>query len=470
MGVKPAAPAPDYVPGRLLVGYYPGATPAVRTAVRSLGHAVSVSAILADDEQWTIPAGISPEALAARVAGDPAVKFAQPDYIRHLQGYSASVYTQNQSVFWHLGLLDITAAWNVDTPTGWQTFSTTSPPGKGVMVAVVDSGVDVRHPDLAANIARDASGNIRFLDEIAAQGGSDVWVPPTGPKLDFDWATAYGAASCPAGDSCPGPDGNGHGTHVAGIIAATGDATGLSCSSGPCNSIGVAPGVTILPVKTMRTDGSGDDATIARGLRDAADAGARVINLSVGGPQPSPLLADAMAYDMAKGALLVIASGNDGLAVNYPAAYTGAVAVGAIGNPNDPSYPQAMADGAPYSSHGPQLALVAPGGSATTACPESQCGVYSTVPTYQSYVTLTGKVGSPDFGRLTGTSMATPMVAGIAAMILAREPDLTPAQLRSRLIADTEPVPGTSGAFSDEYGYGLADPAKAMTQVSADGS
>ena len=465
------ATGPDYVAGRLLVGYYPGATRQQRSAARTLGQARAVSAILADDEEWSLAPGASPQAVAARLGRDPAVRFAQLDFIRHLEDYSASEYTQDPTVLWQLGLLDISAAWNVSQPAGWRTFSTASPPGKGVIVAVVDSGIDVRHPDLAANIERDAAGNVMFLDEIAAEGQHDIWVPPTGPTLDFDWSTAYGASSCPSGDSCPGPDGNGHGTHVAGILAAVGNnSPGVSCSEGPCNTVGVAPGATILPVKTMRADGSGDDATIARGLRDAVNAGARVINLSVGGPEPSPLLADAMAYDMAKGALLVVASGNDGLAVNYPAAYAGAVAVGAVGDPADPSYPMAMADGAPYSSHGPQLALVAPGGSATSDCPEAQCGVYSTVPTYPSYVTLTGKVGSTGYGRLTGTSMATPMVSGVAAMILAREPNLAPAQLRERLLADTRPVPGTSGGFSQEYGYGLVDPAKAMTQVSPDGS
>ncbi|MBU6429152.1 MAG: S8 family serine peptidase, partial [Cyanobacteria bacterium REEB65] len=461
----PLATSASYVAGKLLVGFNPTATTAQRHAAQLLGQAISQDALLKNDEEWTLARGASAPALAESLAQQPGVKFAQPDYIRHLQAYTASELASGESLLWHLQLIGIDQAWSISQPAGYKTFDAGSPPGKGVLVAVVDSGVDVRHPDLAGNIARDASGNILFYDEIHAQGSTDVWTPPAGPPLDYDWTTAYQDAAH------PGPDGNGHGTHVAGILAAVGNNNpGISCKSPPCNTVGTAPGVTILPVKTMRADGSGDDATIAHGLRDAADAGAKIINLSVGGPEPSPLLADVMAYDMSKGALLVIASGNDGLAVNYPAAYAGALAVGAVGDPADPGYPRAMAAGAPYSSHGPQLGVVAPGGSATTACPESRCGVYSTVPMYPCFLTLTGKVASEGYGRLTGTSMATPIVSGVAAMILEREPTLSPAQLRERILAATTPVPGTAGGFSDPYGYGLIDPAKAMTQVSPDGS
>ncbi len=464
----PAVPtAPEFVPQQLLVGYRPDTSSGTRAALRAEFGALEIAPLGADSERWLLPQGAEPRDLALRLRS--RLRYSQPNYIRRIQAYNAEEFNPDLAAkdnpLWHLALLHASKAWNVDRPSTLRAFAADDPPGKPVIVAVVDSGVDIRHPDLAANIVKDASDKPRFFDEIKACGKSDVLVAPGVGTLIYDFDTAY------SDDKHPGPDGNGHGTHVSGIIAAVGNnQPNVTCKEPPCNTVGVGPGISILPVKTMNALGDGDDFCIAKGLRDAADAGARVINLSVGGPQPGPALEEAIEYLATKGALLVVASGNDGLRVNYPAAYPGAIAVGAVGHPGDGNFPEADSKGAPYSSSGPELDLVAPGGSDTTECPEKRCGVYSTVPTYTSDISVIGKVPGTGFGRLTGTSMATPQVSAVAALILSREPGLTPAQVRQRLISTTAPVAGTEGRFTDRYGYGLLDPLKALSQVSHDGT
>ena len=505
----PAVRSGDFVPRQLLVGFLNGLSVAERVRLRDQMKASGIVPLFDDSELWGLPEGSDPSAAAQNLRQLAGIRYAQPNYIRRLDvrrspgrlgvpsgaglragqpsdppalpgfsvlglglGYRIQAYTAGEfnaavdakeNPLWHLAVIQASKAWDI-SPGSLKTFSSTDPPGKPLVVAVVDSGVDVRHPDLADNIAKDAGGQVRFFDEIKACGRSDVLVTPSG-ALNYDYETAYKDATH------PGPDGNGHGTHVSGIIAAVGNNTpGVECKEPPCNTVGVGPGIAILPVKTMNALGDGDDFCIAKGLRDAADAGARVINLSVGGPQPGPALEEAIEYLTSKGALLVVASGNDGLRVNYPAAYPGAIAVGAVGHPGDAQYPDAIAKGAPYSSSGPDLALVEPGGSDTTACHEKKCGVYSTVPTYTSDISVIGKVVGTGYGRLTGTSMATPQVSAVAALILAREPGLTPRQVRQRLISTASPVGSSGGAFTDRFGYGMLNPFKALSQVSHDGT
>jgi len=182
----------------------------------------------------------------------------------------------------------------------------------------------------------------------------------------------------------------------------------------------------------------------------------------VGGPAPSPILAEAIAYDFSKGAAVVIASGNGyGVPVYYPAAYAGVIAVGATTTDRKV---------APYSNIGPQLAVVAPGGN-PEAGGNPALGIYSTLPTYPNY--LSTNLGKPlNYGVQVGTSMATPMVSGAVAILIAearaRGQSLTPAQVRTRLLASTTPL--ASESFNNTWGYGLLNPAKALAWASHDGS
>ncbi|HEY9856539.1 MAG TPA: S8 family serine peptidase [Stenomitos sp.] len=419
LNASPSAPqaAIESVPGQVIVKFRAGTPSADRTALRDRYGATGFDGLLPDTERWHVTSEV--DSLRSRLIAEPSLEWAEPNYRREILAYAASERGDTSVNQWYLSKdrgIGIDDAWNAMAGTGT--------PGTGVMVAVVDTGVDINHPDLQDRIARDDNGVKRFIDEV-------------GHDTSFSTGTT----------DYMGMDGNGHGTHVAGLVGATGNNGHL---------VGVAPGVTILPVKVMRADGGGEDFSIAKGLKDAADNGADVINLSVGGPAPSQLLADAIAYDLNKGSTVVIASGNGYGPVFYPAAYAGVICVGATSGA--PTAPYTIPS---YSNRGPELSLVSPGGDGTHSSADR--GIYSTVPTYPTYMSASG-IG-PSYGILSGTSMATPIVSGVAALVIAdakaRGLTLTPSQVRSRLLATARPL--GSQTFSSDWGYGLVDPLKAIT-------
>jgi len=184
-------------------------------------------------------------------------------------------------------------------------------------------------------------------------------------------------------------DGNGHGTHVAGTIAQT--------TNNGVGVAGLAPGATILPLKALSASGSGRTEWVAAAIDEAGDQGAQIINLSLGGP-PSAVIANAVEKAQARGILVVAAAGNTGRkGVGSPASLPGVVAVSATG-PTDAR--------APYSSWGPEVVLSAPGGDKT----KKGGGIL------QDTVSRGSKDGHA-FQEFQGTSMATPHVAGAAAVI-----------------------------------------------------
>ncbi len=232
------------------------------------------------------------------------------------------------------------ADWPLANPRFPDAWSLTTG-NSSVVVAVVDSGVQAGHPDLGA------------LD----------------PGYDF-----VNHDSDPADDY-------GHGTAVAGIIAAQGN-----------NGIGIA-GVCwncrIMPVKVLNASGVGTDSGVASGITWAVDHGADVINLSLGGPGSSQTLADAVAYAQAHGVVVVAAAGNDGTTVlSYPAAYEGVISVGAVDASNS-RYS--------FSNHGSWVMVDAPGCTNSTWLGSSY-------------------IVGPDLGNFCGTSAASPFVAGLAGL------------------------------------------------------
>ena len=290
-----------------------------------------------------------------------AVRYAEP--LRRLQALADGVPDPGRAQQWGLDAIGADAAWAVTR-------------GAGVVVAVVDTGV-APAPDLDG-------------------------------RLLPGWNVL--ARSEDAGDD------NGHGTHVAGTVAEVGG-NGLAES-------GVAPEASILPVKVLDSTGAGSDADVAAGIVWAADHDARIINLSLGGSQPSTVLADGVAYARTRGVLIVAAAGNDGGAVGVPARLAGVVAVGAV---------DSTRVRAPFSAGGRALDLVAPG-----------------VDILQQ--TLDGVGGYAD-RSWSGTSMASPQVAGVAALALAAGRAKTAAGL-ARLLTRTAldlGVPGRDPA----YGAGL---------------
>lgn len=257
-----------------------------------------------------------------------------------------------------------------------------------VTVAVLDTGVDYDHPDLKGKVIK----------------GPDY--------IDKDFEPK---------------DQHGHGTHVAGIVAAQlNNAEGIT---------GLAPQVRILAVRVLDEQGSGSLFTIAKGIAYAANNGAKVINLSLGSPPGGGVmrtLANFMAgYAERKGALIVAAAGNDGGAIGYPAAASKFLCVGAS------NQQKALAS---FSNRGPELDLVAPG-----------VGILSTFPTYE---VTANRLGLPrNYATLNGTSMATPMVSALASLIWSRHPGLSPTEVRSRIERSAQDL-GALGR-DDSFGLGL---------------
>ncbi|MEB3221829.1 MAG: S8 family serine peptidase [Candidatus Sericytochromatia bacterium] len=284
---------------------------------------------------------------------------------------------------WGLTAIRAEAAWDV----------TAGDPG--VVVAVIDTGVDLSHPDLAANL--DRAGARNFVE------------PGQPPDDDF-----------------------GHGTHVAGIVAAVGDN-----GQGGC---GVAWRGRVLPIRVLGVDGTGSTWNTVAALDYAVSRQAAVVNLSLGSPDYSPLEAEAVQRALQAGTVVVAAAGNeagDGNYLEYPASYPGVVSVAAVG----PDLRRAV-----FSNFNSWVTLAAPG-----------VDVFSTVPTRLS-------PGVP-YGYLSGTSMAAPMVAGAAALLLTQQPSWTPAQVVERLrrtarelTPSGDPVPG----FDVFHGAGLLDVGRAL--------
>ena len=284
-----------------------------------------------------------------------------------------------------------------------------------IIVAVVDTGIDLSHPDLRGRLVP----GISFVNEItrpSGEPGDDEVVPfkNVGPVDD-----------------------NGHGTHVAGIIAA-------EANNGE-GGAGVAPGCKLMPVKVLGYNTRGFDGDVSAGIVWAADHGAKVINMSLGGEGGGQTLERAVRYAQARGAIVIAAMGNDGedaahaygSNVNYPASYAGVVAVAATDS-----------DGsvAGFSNHGTWTGVAAPG-----------VRILSTAPTYDVWDPM-----QEGYDRLSGTSMATPFVAGVAALLASANPSLRGPELRQRLLGSAGDIlfPG----FDLATGQGLVDAGKALGQ------
>jgi type VII secretion-associated serine protease mycosin len=263
----------------------------------------------------------------------------------------------------------------------------TTTTGQGVIVAVVDSGSGP-HPDLAENLLPGRS----IIGTVESQNGRDI-------------------------------DASGHGTHVAGIIAAVAN-NGIGGS-------GAAPNAKILPIQVLDQAGQGDARDVAAGVRFAADNGARVINLSLGGATESSSLTQAITYANDKGVLVVAAAGNGGAAdkPKWPASLDLTLAVTAVDQANNATS---------FDQRGDYIDLSAPGAN----------------------IVSTAK---GDYVTLSGTSMAAGFVAGAAALLFAAEPRVTNAQVRDILLRTATDIgePGRDVTF----GAGLINMVAALAEL-----
>lgn len=216
-----------------------------------------------------------------------------------------------------------------------------------------------------------------------------------------------------------------HGTHVSGIIAAEkGNGVG---------GHGINPNAKILPIDVFDGGGGASDVSIANGILYAVEKGVKVINMSLGGPGTSPVLEDAVATAIKSGVVVVAAAGNESSEeVSYPAGYEGVISVGSINNKKELSY---------YSNYGPSVDIVAPGED-----------IYSTLYNFEKKST---------FFKASGTSMASPVVAGVASLLVSKYPNLTPAQVEYVLEKTADDL-GDKG-FDTKFANGLVNVVKALS-------
>ena len=407
--------------------------------------------------------GVSPATLAARVRlldstrldetiaqllRNPEVETVERNAIVRLDAreHSASSLTPslpNDPLYpwqaWHYGMIDLPRAWGVTTGSA------------AVLVAVVDNGIRFDHPAIAANLTRDGYDFVTnepvplcaggTIGNAGDGGGYDP--DPTQPA-DYGYDDVNNCATTleTSGD---------HGLHVAGTIGAVGN-DGLGVT-------GVNWAVRIRPVRVLGVAGFGSFYDIAQGLLYAAGlpadngaggtvqapTGARIINLSLGGPSGSTALKNAVTAASTAGALIVAAAGNSGTsAKSYPAAYSQVLSVSAVG-------PDGVL--ASYSSYGSTVDIAAPGGDVADG--GATFGVMSTAWNYVAGVPIYD-------GTWDGTSMATPHVSGVAALLLAQNPSLTGADLRSRLT--TYAVDAGAAGRDDFYGAGILNARNSLTQ------
>ena len=326
---------------------------------------------------------------------DNLVEEAQPNYL-----YEASTNDTSYGLQWYLkntgqpirNLPPGTPGADINVEAAW-----TVTKGNGVKIAILDTGIDPNHPDLSSKIV--ARKNFTTQNE-------DIG------------------------------DRNGHGTHLAGIAAAVTD-----------NSVGIAgtcPQCQLMIVKVLGDEGEGFDSSIIAGIIWAADQGAKVINMSLGAPSPNPFMQNAVNYAWGKGVVIIAAAGNghctngepddsrtcprDYTTKSYPAAYLNVFSVAATDNKDIK---------ASFSTFGSWVTVAAPGAS-----------IYSTVPTYRYRLLEIGKTQSLNYDYLNGTSMATPIVSGVAGLVWTSSHGTSNANVVQRLCATSDKITGTGTFWS----------------------
>jgi type VII secretion-associated serine protease mycosin len=350
-------------PDTIVVNFLDGVSEAeMERAVRAAG--ATPHTVL--PELGTVVASVEPserEDVVAKLERDETVSSVEPNRLRYVMKDPNDEGYLDQG---HLFVSRLPVAWELTQGSA------------GLDIAILDTGVDLDHPDLN--------------DRIVA--GRDV-----------------------VNDDDAAVDDEGHGTMVAGIAAAeTNNTTGVA---------GVAWNARIMPVKVLAGDGSGTDGDVAEGIVWAAEHGAEVINLSLGGPGSSTLLQNAVTYAIAQGVVVVAAAGNESTSEpSYPAAIPNVVAVGAT---------DYAGEAAPFTNFGPWVDLTAPGVE----------------------IVSTAMGAGENYAIGDGTSFSSPIVAGVALLVKAKNPTWTPAQIASKLMSSASDR-GPHG-IDDTYGRGLLD-------------
>lgn len=362
---QPGDKGQGHAPDQILVKFLAGTPEKVKSDVHGRQGGMVVDVISGIDVQVVkIPENKVGEKVRA-YKGEAAVEFAEPDYV------AEAVLTPSDPHFgtqWGMVKIQAPEAWNITQGSS------------AIKIAILDTGIDQNHEDLAAKIV----ANKNFT---------------TSRSVD---------------------DKYGHGTHVAGIAAAiTNNGKGVA---------GVGFTSSLMNGKVLGDTGSGYYSWIANGVIWAADNGAKVINMSLGGGSSSSTLENAVDYAWNKGVVLVAAAGNSNTdTFFYPAAYGNCTAVAAT-DQNDAK--------ASFSNYGAWVDIAAPGVS-----------IYSTMPNHKN------RIGILNYGSLSGTSMAAPHVAGVAALVFAAKTGWTNGEVRTRVEASVDPTTGFSTTIGRVNAY-----------------
>ncbi len=366
------------ISGQIIVKFKPQYTAAqINRDLRQYHLAISKTIEGINQTVIKVPKG-QEDAFLQKLKNDPFVEQGQRDYTTHAflvpndPKFNLQYAFKNtgQAILGHAGKANA----DIHVEDAWSVTE-----GNGVKVAILDTGINLNQPDLAGKVV---------LQKSFVSGASTV------------------------------EDGNGHGTHVAGIVAAdTNNGVGIA---------GTCPGCQLLIGKVLDDSGSGTTSEATAGITWAADNGAKVISMSLGTTesQSSPMYNQAVSYALSKGAIVVAAAGNDGVSeLNYPAAATGVVSVAATTNTDAK---------ASYSNFGNWVQIAAPGDN-----------ILSTGPTHSFQIAPFGYSTSSPYYYLSGTSMATPIVSGIAALVASTSFGTTPQALINRLYSTADKISGT---------------------------
>jgi serine protease len=424
--------SPAYVPHEVIVGYAPQAAATVTRAVRAATGGRAMPAPAPHSQLLHLPKGESMRTALARLRRQPGVAYAEPNYIAHAAGswYPNDPGLANRRQGWQRMQWNLLPGTGVNAPEAWSNmFGAHRSGGKGVTVAIIDTGVAYRDwkqyrrsPDFRGT---------RFVS-----------------PYDFVSNNRFPL------------DRNGHGTFVAGVVGeATNNGFGLT---------GLAYGASIMPIRVLDAGGLGDETTIARGIRYAVAHGAQVINLSleflpnqVASGASIPEIVSALGFAHRRGVTVVGAAGNDqDTQIAYPARVASVISVGATTRDG------CLAD---YSNGGSGLDLVAPGGGSDAIMASNPlCHPARNLPSIQQLTLINpphwGSFGYPGF--YIGTSMSAPEVAATAALVIAsgvigRRPGpdqvLTHLEQTATTLGDAKP--------NHDYGYGLVNAGLATSKL-----
>lgn len=393
-GLAATPPSPP-VPGQILVKFRDGSTATAVLGMHGLSDGPAVGSTGA--HLIKVPAGKELQLVAA-LGRSPAVEYAEPDQL--VTAATADPYFDRQYALQNVGQSFTNTAGTVTVPAGTKDADVDSVEawnvtrGTGVRVAIVDSGVAINHADISSKVVDRAN----FSD-------TQILAPE-----DYD---KYG-----------------HGTHVAGIVAATAD-----------NSLGVAgvcPGCSILDAKVLNSNGSGSSSGIANGIDWAVGKGAKVINMSLGQRVSSRTLEAAVNNAWNQGVVIVAAAGNAGTQAQvYPGAYPNVIAVAATDNKDAK---------ASFSTYGKWVDVAAPG-----------VRVYSTLPDYATVLGAQNSL-SPGYDILSGTSMASPIAAATAALVWSTPSGTSNSAVRVKVESTADPISGT-GSY---WAHGRVNACKAV--------